>query len=123
MSLNLAGAWPPRVWSAWAGALVGLWALSSLGMAASVPWTPSTSARHAIELLVDDGGLPLTVTQWPLPRDAVQRALDTLPTQLPPGLDAARALMQGELRAQQRVRAGRSEERRVGKECRSRGGR
>jgi membrane-associated phospholipid phosphatase len=104
MRLKLAGAWRPRARSARAGALVGLWALSSMGMAASVPWTPSTSARHAIELLVDDGGLPLTVTQWPLPRDAVQQALDTLPAQLPPGLDAARALVQGELRAQQRVR-------------------
>ena len=52
---------------------------SQAGVAASVPWTPSLTARHAIEVLVDDGGLPLTMSQWPLPREAVQRALDTLP--------------------------------------------
>lgn len=75
------------------------------GLAASVPWTPSTTARHAIEVLVDDGGLRLTVSQWPLPREAVQRALDALPAQLPPSLEDARALVQGELRAQQHVRA------------------
>jgi hypothetical protein len=83
-----------------------LWALSPLAMAASVPWTPSLSARHAIELLVDDGGLPLTVSQWPLPRDAVQRALDTLPAELPPALAAARAQVRAELRAQQQSRIG-----------------
>ena len=83
-----------------------LWGLSPLAMAASVPWTPSLSARHAIELLVDDGGLPLTVSQWPLPRDAVQRALDTLPAELPPALDAARAQVQAELRSQQASRVG-----------------
>ena len=83
-----------------------LWGLSPLAMAASVPWTPSLSARHAIELLVDDGGLPLTVSQWPLPRDAVQRALDTLPAELPPALDAARAQVRAELRAQQASRIG-----------------
>ena len=83
-----------------------LWTLSPLAMAASVPWTPSASARHAIELLVDDGGLPLTTTQWPLPRDAVQRALDTLPAELPPSLDAARAVVRTELRAQQAARVG-----------------
>jgi membrane-associated phospholipid phosphatase len=86
--------------------VTGLWLLSPLAMAASVPWTPSSSARHAIELLVDDGGLPLTVTQWPLPRDAVQRALDTLPADLPPALDAARAQVRAELRAQQSARIG-----------------
>jgi membrane-associated phospholipid phosphatase len=80
--------------------------LSPLAMAASVPWTPSVSARHAIELLVDDGGLPLTVSQWPLPRAAVQRALDTLPAELPPALDAARAQVRAELRDQQSARIG-----------------
>jgi len=83
-----------------------LWTLSPLAMAASVPWTPSVSGRHAIELLVDDGGLPLTVSQWPLPREAVQRALDTLPAELPPELDAARAQVRAELRAQQAGRIG-----------------
>jgi len=80
--------------------------LASGAGAASVPWTPSLAGRHAIEVLVDDGGLPLTVTQWPLPRDAVQRALDSLPADLPPELGAARAVVQAELRAQQSARVG-----------------
>ena len=106
MESSLTGA--SRRWSlraqAWRVAV--LWGLSPIAMAASVPWTPSMSARHAIEVLVDEGGLPLTVTQWPLPRDAVQRALDTLPAELPPGLEAARALVLAELRAQQASRIG-----------------
>ena len=73
-------------------------------VAASVSWTPSITARHAIEVLVDDGGLGLTTSQWPLPRDAVQRALDELPAELPPALDDARALVRAELRAQQSAR-------------------
>ena len=86
--------------------IVASWGLSSMAMAASVPWTPSASARHAIEILVDDGGLPLTVSQWPLPRDAVQQALDTLPAELPPKLDAARSLVLAELSAQRSSRLG-----------------
>ena len=106
MKSSLAGAGrhggvPARAWRA-----AVLWVLSPMAIAASVPWTPSVSARHAIEVLVDDGGLPLTVSQWPLPRDAVQRALDTLPAELPPALDAARAQVQAELRAQQALRIG-----------------
>ena len=65
-----------------------------------MPWTPSATARHAIEVLVDDGGLQLTVSQWPLPRDAVQRALDALPSALSPALADARALVQAELNEQ-----------------------
>ncbi len=61
---------------------------------------PSTLGRHAIETLVDDAGLDITTTQWPLPRDAVQHALDALPAELPPELEAARAQVQRELRAQ-----------------------
>jgi len=80
--------------------------LCSRADAASVPWTPSLAARSAIEVLVDDGGLPLTVSQWPLPRDAVQRALDSLPSDLSPELAAARAVVQAELRAQQSARVG-----------------
>lgn len=106
MRSSLAGASCPRGVRAQAWRLIVLWALSPLAMAASVPWTPSLSARHAIELLVDDGGLPLTVSQWPLPRDAVQQALDTLPAELPPALDAARAQVRAELRAQQQSRIG-----------------
>ena len=106
MKSSLAGAWRPcGVRARTLGAAL-LWALSPLAMAASVPWTPSVTARHAIEVLVDDGGLPLTVTQWPLPREAVQRALDTLPEELPPALDAARAQVRAELRAQQSSRIG-----------------
>ena len=101
MESSLTGASRAQAWR-----VAVLWCLSPIAMAASVPWTPSVSARHAIEVLVDDGGLPLTVTQWPLPRDAVQGALDTLPAELPPGLDAARALVQSELRAQQSSRIG-----------------
>ena len=106
MRVNFAGALSPLSLLARVCVAAGLWVMSSGVIAASVPWTPSLSARHAIELLVDDGGLPLTVSQWPLPRDAVQQAIDTLPAQLPPGLDAARDLVLRELRAQQHVRVG-----------------
>jgi hypothetical protein len=100
MDLNWisAGRSPQRV--RW-GVVALLLLLSRSALAASVPWTPSLAARSAIEVLVDDGGLPLTVSQWPLPRDAVQRALDALPQTLPPALLDARALVQAELRAQQ----------------------
>ena len=80
--------------------------LVSQSLAASVPWTPSLASRSDIEVLVDDAGLALTVSQWPLPRDAVQQALDGLPARLPPGLDAARERVQQELRAQQASRVG-----------------
>lgn len=65
----------------------------------SVPWMPSPAARHALELLVDEAGLPLPVSQWPLPRAAVMQALDALAHDLPAPLDVARALVAGELRA------------------------
>ncbi len=80
--------------------------LPGTGSAASVPWTPSVMARHAIELLVDDGGMPLTVTQWPLPRDAVEQAIDALPPGLSPALEDARDLVRSELRAQRSARVG-----------------
>ena len=80
--------------------------LVSQTLAASVPWTPSLASRSDIEVLVDDAGLALTVSQWPLPRDAVQQALDGLPVRLPPGLDAARERVRQELRAQQASRLG-----------------
>jgi hypothetical protein len=66
---------------------------------ASLPWTPSVAARHALELLADEGGLALPLSQWPLPRTAVVRALDALPRELPPALDGARARVETELRA------------------------
>lgn len=66
----------------------------------SVPWTPSLAGRHAIHLLVDEAGLDLTTSQWPLPRAAVLHALDALPRALAPPLDAARALLKQELQDQ-----------------------
>jgi hypothetical protein len=65
---------------------------------------PSGEGRHAIELLADDAGLDLPTTQWPLPRLAVQRAIDKLPDSLPPPLAAARERVRAELRAQLGVR-------------------
>lgn len=66
----------------------------------SVPWTPGVAARHAIEFLVDEAGLDLTTTQWPLPLAAVVQALDALPATLPAALDAAREQVRRELQAQ-----------------------
>ncbi|ATU64703.1 hypothetical protein CPZ87_09050 [Piscinibacter gummiphilus] len=65
----------------------------------SVPWTPSAAGRHAIERLVDEAGLGLTTTHWPLPAAAVSRALDALPATLPEPLDAARTRVRQELQA------------------------
>ncbi len=67
----------------------------------SVPFTPSAAGRHSIELLADEAGLDLVVTQWPLPRAAVARAVDALPATLPPSLATARDLVKRELQAQQ----------------------
>ena len=90
----------------WGFALLLELLLVRAASAASVPWTPSVMARHAIEVLVDDGGMQLTVSQWPLPRDAVQQALDALPQELTPALADARAVVQAELRGQQSARVG-----------------
>ncbi|MBS0445165.1 MAG: phosphatase PAP2 family protein [Proteobacteria bacterium] len=65
----------------------------------SAPWMPSVIARHDIELLVDEAGLDLTMTQWPLPRAAVLHAIDALPAALPMALDAARVRVLRELEA------------------------
>lgn len=46
---------------------------------ASVPYMPDWPARHRIQLLVDHAGLELPGNHWPLPRAAVQQALDRLP--------------------------------------------
>jgi membrane-associated phospholipid phosphatase len=67
----------------------------------SVPWTPSATGRHALEVLADEAGLDLPLTQWPLPRAAVVHALDALPATLPEGLEAARDRVRQELAAQQ----------------------
>ena len=64
----------------------------------STPWTPSLEARHALEFLADETDLQVPLTQWPLPRAAVVRALDALPRELPPATEYARARIAGELR-------------------------
>ena len=61
---------------------------------------PDAAARHRLELLVDEAGLELPLTHWPLPRRAVEDALDALPGALAPALADARAQLQENLRAQ-----------------------
>ena len=65
----------------------------------SVPWTPSAAVRADIEWLVDEAGLDLVVTQWPLPRAAVLHALDKLPARLDPALQFARERVENALAA------------------------
>ena len=45
---------------------------------ASVPYTPSWTARHYLQWLSDHAGLPLTSSHWPLPAAAVEQALSGL---------------------------------------------
>jgi hypothetical protein len=71
---------------------------------ASAPWTPSPAGRHRLALLVDEARLDLPLTQWPLPRGAVVRALDGLPAALPPLLDEARSRLRHELREHRQSR-------------------
>jgi len=78
--------------------LLMLLAMRSARADPSIPWTPTPAARHALELLADDGGLELPLTQWPLPRTAVVHALDRLPRELSPALDTARRRVLAELR-------------------------
>lgn len=47
--------------------------------AASAPYTPSWQVRHHLQRLVDEGGLQLPMTHWPLPMAAVTEAMDRLP--------------------------------------------
>lgn len=69
--------------------LVGLtMALASTAQAqsvASLSYSPTWQARHHLQLLADGADLPLTVSHWPLPADAVQRALDGLVLPEPSG--------------------------------------
>jgi Capsule assembly protein Wzi len=86
--------------SALVSMLVVVGALSAAGGAfaqASVPYVPSTIARHAIQWLVDDAGLALNTTQWPLPAAAVQSALDALPASLSAHQQAARDVVMADL--------------------------
>jgi len=48
---------------------------------ASLPYMPSWQARHALQLLADQANLPLPVTHWPLPANAVRRALEAIAPQ------------------------------------------
>ena len=68
----------------------------------SPPWLPDAAARHRLELLADEAGLALPLTHWPLPRRAVEAALDALPATLPTALDAARAQLREDLHGQTR---------------------
>jgi hypothetical protein len=61
--------------------------LCALGMAhafaqssppASVPYTPSWQARHHLQLLVDQVGLQITTTHWPLPAAAIEQSLSAM---------------------------------------------
>lgn len=65
----------------------------------SLHWSPSALVRHDVQLLVDDAGMSLTVTQWPLPANAVRNALDSLPAELPAPLELARARVRAALDA------------------------
>ncbi|CAG1018092.1 hypothetical protein BURC_02824 [Burkholderiaceae bacterium] len=80
-------------------ALAGALASGLAAAQPSPPWTPDAAGRHDLVLLVDEAGLDLPVSQWPLPRAAVMRALDALPTALPDPLDAARDRVRAQLRA------------------------
>ncbi|WP_090138247.1 capsule assembly Wzi family protein [Limnohabitans sp. DM1] len=46
-----------------------------MDMAASVPYTPSWTARHHLQWLVDHAGLQITTSHWPLPAAAVELSL------------------------------------------------
>jgi hypothetical protein len=78
------------------------WGCGTLWAQPSVPWMPSESGRHALELLADEAKLDLHTTQWPLPISAISRALDALPADLPLALDVARERIRRELRANER---------------------
>lgn len=67
---------------------------------ASVPYTPSWTARHYLHWLIDHEGLNLTVSQWPLPAAVVEQALDELRSDdSTPGVMTARNFVKKELEA------------------------
>ena len=73
---------------------------------ASAPYTPNWQTRHQLQLLVDQAGLALPLTHWPLPSAAVSQALADLPSELAaPELEAARSAVLRDL--QQRQQQGR----------------
>ena len=55
----------------------------TVAIGASVPYTPSWSARHQLQLLSDLADLQLPTSHWPLPAAAVEQALQALPASLP----------------------------------------
>lgn len=63
----------------------------------SVPYMPTWQARHHLERLVDEAGLQITTTHWPLPSAAVQNALDDLPKDLSPSLAESKEFIANEL--------------------------
>ena len=64
----------------------------------SVPYMPTWQARHHLERLVDEAGLQITTTHWPLPASAVQNALDDLSGDLSPSLLESKKFISEELR-------------------------
>ena len=59
--------------------LLALATTASWAQEASVPYTPSASVRHHLQVLADQAGLRLPVTHWPQPLAAVEQALRQLP--------------------------------------------
>ena len=45
---------------------------------ASTPFMPTWSQRHQLQRLVDEAGLALPMTHWPLPAEVVRRLNETL---------------------------------------------
>lgn len=67
---------------------------------ASIPYTPTWTARHYLHWLTDHEGLNLMVSQWPLPAAAVEQALDELGSDdSNPGVATARNFVKKELEA------------------------
>ncbi len=64
----------------------------------SVPFQPTWQTRHHLQRLVDEAGLQITTTHWPLPLAAVQSAVDDLPKELPVSLSESREWVIQELR-------------------------
>jgi hypothetical protein len=70
--------------------LAGASAFAHAAPGASVPFTPDWATRHHIERLVDEAGLAVTTSQWPMPGAALEEALDALPDALGESLAASR---------------------------------
>ena len=81
-----------------ASLLVMVMSSATLAVGPSVPFHPTWQTRHHLQRLVDEAGLQITTTHWPLPLAAVQSAVDDLPKELSPSLDDSRAWVIQELR-------------------------